>query len=136
VSNGPSITVDTNILVRVLLDDDHGQSAIARSLLLDAKQIVIPIPVLCELVWVLTRVGRFSNEEIAHAVNALAQSANVVTDRAALLMGLSFLQAGGDFADGAIASVGQAMGGDTFVSFDRHAVALATLVGINAQIPT
>ena len=36
---------------------------------------------------------------------------------------LAVLRAGGDFADGAIAWEGRWLGGETFVSFDRKAVA-------------
>ena len=46
------------------------------------------------------------------------RSANVVMNRPAIEAGLGFLQAGGDFADGAIAYEGNWLGADTFVSSD------------------
>jgi len=36
----------------------------------------------------------------------------------------ALLEAGGDFADGVIAYEGRWLGGETFVSFDKEAVAL------------
>ena len=47
---------------------------------------------------------------------------------------LALLEAGGDFADGVIAHQGQWLGGDTFLSFDRQAVALLQQRGIDAVL--
>jgi predicted nucleic-acid-binding protein len=44
------------------------------------------------------------------------------------------LQAGGDFADGAIAYEGAWLGGETFVSFDKGAVALLSAQGRSASL--
>jgi len=44
------------------------------------------------------------------------------------------LDAGGDFADGAIAYEGRWLGGDIFVSFDRKAVRLMEAQGDSAQL--
>jgi hypothetical protein len=49
-------------------------------------------------------------------------------------VGLLQLEAGGDFADAIIAHEGQWLGGDTFLSFDRHAVALLREQGIAAEL--
>jgi predicted nucleic-acid-binding protein len=57
----------------------------------------------------------------------------VITNRAAAEFGLSVLEAGGDFADGVIAFEGKWLGGETFVSFDRKAVALLRASGHAAQ---
>jgi len=40
---------------------------------------------------------------------------------------------GGDFADGAVAYEGKGLVGETFVSFDRKAVALVTGQGYSAE---
>ncbi|WP_229258059.1 hypothetical protein [Duganella margarita] len=53
--------------------------------------------------------------------------------RPAVEAGLRMLEAGGDFADGAIAYEGQSLGGDTFVSFDKKAVSLITAQGLAAR---
>lgn len=63
--------------------------------------------------------------DIAAAIRALLDTANLVVNRPAAEAGLAMLEAGGDFADGVIAHKGQWLGGsETFVSFDRQAVAL------------
>jgi predicted nucleic-acid-binding protein len=44
------------------------------------------------------------------------------------------LEAGGDFADGVIAYGGNWLGGESFVSFDKQAVALLTAAGQPARL--
>jgi len=62
-------------------------------------------------------------QEIASAVESLMNAENVVVNRLAAEAGLAVLKAGGDFADGVIAWEGRWLGGETFVSFDKKAVA-------------
>ena len=47
------IAVDTNVLVRIALQDTPNQVAVATDLFRKASLIVIPLPCLCEMVWVL-----------------------------------------------------------------------------------
>ena len=116
-------TVDTNVLVRAVVEDDRKQATAAARFLRNAELIAVSLPCLCELVWVLRSVYDFGREEIAQTVEALLDAKNVVVNRPAADAGLAVLRAGGDFADGAIAWEGRWLGGDTFVSFDRKAVA-------------
>lgn len=76
----------------------------------DTNVLVRAIPVLCELVWVLSRGYGNSPGEIAATIRRLIDSANVVVDRPAAEAGLDLLEAGGDFADGAIAYEGSWLG--------------------------
>jgi predicted nucleic-acid-binding protein len=116
-------TVDTNVLVRAVVEDDRKQATAAARFLRNAELIAVSLPCLCELVWVLRSVYDLGREEIAETVEALLDAKNVVVNRPAADAGLAVLRAGGDFADGAIAWEGRWLGGDTFVSFDRKAVA-------------
>lgn len=128
------ITADTNLLVRALVEDDARQAALAQAALAKAELIALPIPVLCELVWVLARGYRIPAPEIADAIRRLTDSATVAADRPAIEAGLALMQAGGDFADGAIAHEGRWLGGDEFLSFDRKAVALLHAQGVPARM--
>ena len=130
------IAVDTNVLIRGVVRDDLAQAEAADKVLKGASLIAVALPCLCEFVWVLRRVYGFSMEDIASALQALLDTGNVVLNRPAVEAGLAFLHAGGDFADGAIAYEGKWMGGDTFVSFDRRAVALLTTQGYSTQLLT
>lgn len=118
------ITADTNILVRAAVRDDKKQAAIAAKTLRRAELVAVPLPCLCEFAWVLRRFYEFRNEEIAMAIEALMDAANVQVNRVAVHAGLAVLRAGGDFADGVIAHEGTRLGGETFVSFDKEAVSL------------
>ncbi len=129
------ITVDTNVLVRAVVRDDPDQAALAIRCLREASLIAVAMPTLCEFVWVLRRVYKLDPEDIATAVEALLDTANVAVNRHAAEAGLEMLQAGGDFADGAIAHEGNWLGAETFVSFDRKAVALLTAQGRSATLP-
>lgn len=73
---------------------------------------------------VLLRVYGFQPSDVAAAIRALLAATNVEVNRPAVEAGLSVLEAGGDFADGVIAYEGNWLGGETFVSFDKKAVAL------------
>ncbi len=118
------MTADTNILVRALMDDDPAQSPRAQ-----AELVAIPLAAVCELVWVLTRGYRLPAATVADAIRRLLAATNVAADRRGAEAGLAMLDAGGDFADGVIAHEGAWLGGETFVSFDRQAIALLQAKG-------
>lgn len=128
------VAVDTNVLVRAVVRDDAAQAKIAIKVLTDAGLIAVALPCLCELVWVLRRVYGFQASDAAAAIRALLAAANVEMNRPAVEAGLSVLDAGGDFADGVIAYEGHWLGGETFVSFDKTAVALLTAQGQSARL--
>lgn len=123
------VAVDTNVLVRAVVRDDPAQAAIAATVLTDAELIAVALPCLCEFVWVLLRVYGFQQVDAANAIRALLAAANVEVNRPAVEAGLLVLDKGGDFADGVIAYEGNWLGGETFVSFDKKAVALLAAQG-------
>ncbi len=129
-----NITIDTNILIRAVVNDDPKQARAAAKLLKDAERIAIPLPCLCELVWVLFAVYQFERDKVAAAIRALLSTANVEMNRTAVEAGLAVLDAGGDFADGVIAFEGRWLGGETFVSFDKKAVSLLLAAGHSARV--
>ena len=118
------VTLDTNVLVRLATQDDAAQAAKALQVLQKATLIAVPTPALCELVWVLLRGYRYTPAQVAQAVRTLIQVRHVVCHTPAVLAGLALLEAGGDFADGAIAYEGELLGGPEFVTFDQQAARL------------
>lgn len=128
------ITVDTNILVRAVVQDDAKQAKAATKVLAQAELIAIAMPCLCEFVWILRNVYAFRSDDIVSAIRALLEAANVEMNRPAVEAGLSFLAAGGDFADGVIAYEGNWLGGTSFVSFDKKAVVLAQAQGLPSRL--
>lgn len=138
------IAVDTNVLLRRLLNDDPGQADKARRLFGQAEQILITDVVLCETIWTLKgKRYRASREDIATLVLALLEESNVVFEnQAAVWSALNeFIHApvvqtanGGhqaDLADALIVAKAQALMAqwgqpyNTTFTFDLAAQALA-----------
>jgi predicted nucleic-acid-binding protein len=128
------ITADTNVLVRAITGDDERQSRVAQARLANADMVALAMPVLCELVWVLSQGYKIPSAEIAETIRRLMAGANVVLNRPAAEAGLALLDAGGDFADGVIAYEGNWLGAQTFVSFDKKAVKLTDAQGKPARL--
>ncbi len=128
------ITVDTNVLVRAVVRDHVKQAEAAARVLKNAEAIAVPLPCLCEFVWVPRKVYNFGQEDISIAIHALLDTSNVVVNRLAVEAGLAVLHAGGDFADGLIAHEGAWLGGEIFISFDKKAVALIAEQGHPAKL--
>lgn len=128
------VVVDTNVLVRAAVRDDAAQARVAAKVLTQAELVAVALPCLCEFVWVLRKVYSLQTEDIAAAIRALLAADNVQVNRPAVEAGLSMLEANGDFADGVIAYEGNWLGGETFVSFDKQAIALLTAVGQPARL--
>jgi predicted nucleic-acid-binding protein len=128
------VVADTNVLLRDALVDDPRQARLARELLDSADLIAVSTSVLCEFVWVLRQGYKQPAPAVAIAIRRLVASRNVFADHSAVNAGLSFLDAGGDFADGVIAYEGARLGADEFVSFDKQAVKLLKSQGKRARL--
>lgn len=127
------IIADTNLLVRLALSDDSDQRRIAAQAVKEADEVIVGNLVLVEMVWVLRSRYGFSRQQIAASIESLCGIENVAADRTAVDVGLATMRSGADFADGIIAHEGAWLGGATFVSFDKKAVAALTGLGVKAQ---
>ncbi len=69
--------VDTNVLVRYLMNDDAGQAQIVDRLLTDCRNqgetLFIPVIVVCEMLWVLDRVHGQTKAEMIRALEELLE---------------------------------------------------------------
>lgn len=122
--------VDTNVLLRYLLADEPQQAEIARALIREADFLIVPLPVLCEVVWVLRQGYKLAPADIADALDILIGADNVQTSRGAVETGLAMLRAGGDFADGVIAHDAKTFGARRFATFDKKAANLLNRLNI------
>jgi predicted nucleic-acid-binding protein len=127
------ITADTNVLIRAAVQDEPHQAREAAKVLQEAELIAVPIPVLCEFVWVLRRGYKQSAAEVSDAIRELSESPNVILNRPAVEAGLAALDRGGDFADGAIAYEGEWLGAEEFVSLHSKAVRILQSQGVRAR---
>jgi predicted nucleic-acid-binding protein len=128
------IVADTNVLLRAAVRDNHDQARSAAIALREAELVAVPVSALCEFVWVMRQAYKKPATEVAESIRSLLDSANVVTNRLAVEAGLRLLEAGGDFADGAIAYEGEWLGAEEFVSFDKKAVSLLKSQGKRARL--
>jgi predicted nucleic-acid-binding protein len=127
------IAVDTNVLVRLVVGDDEMQQAKAAEILDAADLVAVSVHTLCEFAWVLLSCYKVAKNDVAKAIRGILDMKNVVVNLPAVEAGLAILDAGGDFADGVIAFDGRWLGGETFVSFDKKAVALLEANGTDAR---
>lgn len=120
------IAVDTNVLVRLLVNDDAVQAEKARALFethADQDEALwIADIVLVELVWVLDRGYGRQRPDIVAALRALAGNATVcIESRQLLPQALSlYAQGPAGFADCLLAVKAAQAGCQTLRSFDRN----------------
>lgn len=118
------VTLDSNVLIRLIVGDDETQQTKAFEILHVAELVAVGVHTLCEFAWVLHRAYGVDRTDIALAIRRILDMRNVIVSRPVVEAGLAVLDVGGDFADGVIAFDGQWLGGETFVSFDKKAVRL------------
>jgi predicted nucleic-acid-binding protein len=93
------IAVDTNVVVRLLVNDDAGQARRARGLF-ERERVFIAPTVLLETEWVLRGAYGLAPARIVRLLQALLGLPGVVTDRPqALADALGACDNGMDFAD-------------------------------------
>lgn len=119
------IAVDTNVLVRLLANDDAVQSSVARSLFDDAasqgRSIWVGDTVLVELAWTLSRAYGRSRLDVAKALHALSGHATVVLESEAAVRAATddFERGPADFADCLLCAKAAAAGCEYVATFDR-----------------
>lgn len=119
------IALDTNVLVRLLVQDDASQARAVERLFVRARRDRTPLfvadVVLCELVWVLARRAKQSRAEIAVAVAWLLDAESIVVSDAGIARRAlaAYRDGTGDFADYLIREQALAAGAGEVVTFDR-----------------
>lgn len=126
--NAGVYTVDTNILVRLLTQDDPAQAALARQIFAKPAVIHIPVTVFLETEWVLRYSYGFGAIEIAEALRKVLALPNVQTTTSeALQTALKGLAQGLDFADALHLALSPA--GSIMLTFDRTFARKASKIG-------
>ena len=124
--------LDTNVLVRYMMQDDATQSPRAtrliESLTAEAPGFV-PVVVLVELVWVLTGSYGRDRAQVASVLDALLRSKELVLDRPEwVTQALKRYRTGAaDFADALIERLSAAAGCSVTMTFDAGAVKAAAM---------
>ncbi len=121
------IGLDTNVIVRYLLQDDPAPSRRARELieerLTQNNPGFLSVVAMVETAWVLERGYRFNARTVAAAVERLLQTeVFVVEHEQEVFSAMIALREGrGSFADALIAECGENAGCTATVTFDRKA---------------
>ena len=112
------IAIDTNVLVRLVVDDDPEQARRARKLFRRGG-VLVTTTVLLESAWVLTSAYGRSREQVSTALRGVLGLEGVTTDApATVVQALEWFDAGLDFAD-ALHLAGAARA-QSFATFDER----------------
>lgn len=121
------LALDTNIVVRVVTDDDP-LAAIRARRLVDENDVYIGVTVLLETAWVLEHRYDLTSHEVVDALRAFAGMRTVtVQETAEVHRAMNWCAAGMDFADAMHLSLSDKL--DGFATFDKDLRDLARLQG-------
>ncbi len=121
------IGLDTNVVIRFLMQDDETQSRLANKVfarLTRARQGFVSAVVLAEISWVLSRAYKASRDEIADTIRNLLEALEISIEHSdAAWRALAAYEASSsvDFADALIAETAKAAGAEQTYTFDRIA---------------
>lgn len=121
--------LDTNVLVRFLVQDDPAQGALAHAALAGLTEKApgfVGQIVMVELAWVLERAYGFTRLQIAQALEGFLEAHELVVETADI-MGLAldrYAKGGPGFADHLIVAAAERAGCTSILTFDRK---MATL---------
>jgi len=127
------IGLDTNVLVRYIMQDGPKQSPEAgrliESLAVDAPGFVAVVSVI-ELVWVLSSAYRLTRTQVGDALDILLRTREIVVDRAELVLRAlaTYRGSSADFADCLIERIAASAGCERTMTFDVGASKAAGMV--------
>ena len=126
------IALDTNLLVRLLTNDDTRQAAKVEAWLRDnatpRSPAYVDHVVLCELAWVLERSYGYARAQVHAALSALLEHGQLKIESPALAREALLLYADGpaDFSDYLLAARSRAAGCTSVLTLDKKAAKSAT----------
>jgi len=118
------IALDTNVLVRMLIEDDRRQARIIEETIAWAEKNSVPVlilsEVLVETVWVLESVYQCTREEISQFLEALIFTpVFTFVDSQVIRRATHEYKKGGDFADLLIVNQAKEHQAKKLISFDK-----------------
>ena len=131
------IGLDTNVLVRYVVQDDQEQSARATELiesLSEESPGFISVVALVESVWVLQRAYRVDRAGVSKLLRGLLDSRELQIEQAEVVRRTIpvWLDSTADFSDALIAQFGLQVGCDYTATFDQRASALTGMRIVSA----
>jgi predicted nucleic-acid-binding protein len=119
--------LDTNLLVRYLVQDDDAQLAAVKKLIRTAlragETLFVPITVMLELEWVLRANFKFNKDQVTAVLSNLLASAELTFESEAVTeIGLAlYKKSNADFADCVHIALAHVAGHGPLWTFDRAA---------------
>jgi len=120
--------LDTNVLVRYVVEDDAAQLAAARRLIgrcvREGLTLFVPVTVVLELEWVLRKSFDFAKDDVLRALSALFSAAELTfeSERALEVALHLFRKGSADFADCLHIALATQAGEQPLWTFDKGAV--------------
>ncbi|RLE26246.1 MAG: type II toxin-antitoxin system VapC family toxin [Acidobacteria bacterium] len=126
------IAPDTNVLVRIITNDDASQASVAADVL-RSNTVFLCKTVIMELEWVLRYSYDFDRETVGKALATLIGLRNsVIEDAAVVERAVEWYEEGMDLADALHLSSSNTV--NTFVTFDRKMAIAASKQGISPTV--
>ena len=125
------IGLDTNVVIRYLVQDDLKQASAATALIDELTETdpgFLSLVTVVEVYWVLRRAYGVDADRCADLLEGLVDARELRVERSAIMRAaLTTSRRGADFADAVIAELGRAAGCDHTVTFDRRAARDGTM---------
>ncbi|MDV3252962.1 PIN domain-containing protein [Devosia sp. BK] len=120
------IALDTNILIRLLVNDDKAQAALAEQFIrrhTAEDPVFVGREVILELIWLLMSRYRYPLEAVRQALDRLFMSANLAIEEEDAIKTALYLaeRTGADIADAIIATIALQRDCTQIVTFDKDA---------------
>lgn len=117
----PAAGIDTNVFLRVFIDDDGPQHRQAVELVAEQGQVFIGMVVIVEAVWALRSLFKFSKERLIQFLNTVLEADSFVLDQRDVIESAIFAYAQGsaDFPDYVILETARNRGAEQLFTFDR-----------------
>lgn len=119
--------LDTNVLVRYIVQDDTAQLAAAKRLIsrvvADGAALFVPVTVVLELEWVLRSAFGFAKDDVLHTLSSLFSAAELTfeSERALEVALHLFRDGSADFADCLHVALATQAGEPPLWTFDKGA---------------
>ena len=131
--------LDTNVLVRYVVQDDSGQLAVAKRLLdrciAEGQSLYVPVPVTLELEWVLRARFGYVKDDVLQVLSSLFSAAELTFEsERPLEVALQLYREGSaDFADCLHIALAAQAGEQPLWTFDKAAAKVAGAQLIRAR---
>lgn len=118
------IAVDTNVLVRLVVDEDEEQAGRARDLMLAAERngerVLVLVGVLLETFWTLRSIYGYGREDVGDILGVLLNLPTVEIEHGeAVARAVNLYKIRGDFPDLLFVELARELGAATFATFDK-----------------